>query len=444
VKNTPRQEQPPKVAPGPKQGGEIRARWAWVEEGVWTTPMLEALERGLKGGKWFCLIDKVSASTTLQLAWEGVKSNGGSAGVDGISVQRFTKDCQNRLLAVSEHLKARRYQPQPVKRVWIEKLGGGQRPLGIPTVRDRVVQNALRKVIEPIFEKEFAAHSFGFRPGRGCKDALRRVDALLQEGQVWVVDADLKSYFDTIPHDKLMELIKERIADGAVLKVLESFLKQGVMEALKYYKAGESGTPQGAVMSPLLANIYLNPLDQLMAGEGFAMVRYADDFVVLCADWDKAHRALEIIQQWVNQAGLTLHPEKTRIVDASQRGGFDFLGYHFERGKKWPRKKSMKKLRETVRSYTPRTSGRAMEQIIRQLNSVLRGWYEYFKHGLKSTMGETDRYVRGRLRSILRKRAGRRGRARGSDHHRHPNAYFATLGLFSLKEARALEIQSRT
>lgn len=334
MKTMPEQDKPSSVPERAQQDGGIRARWAWVEERVWTTPMLEALERGDKGRKWFRLIDKVSAEATLQRAWEGVQSNGGSAGVDGEGVKRFAENCQSRLLVVKEHLLARTYRPEPVRRVWIEKLGGGERPLGIPTVRDRVVQNALRKVIEPtprLRGKEFAAQSYGFRPGRGCKDALRRVDALLRAGKRWVVDADLKSYFDTIPHEKLMAMVEEQIADGGVLTLIRSFLKQGVMEGLRHFEAGESGTPQGAVMSPLLANIYLNPLDHLMAGKGYEMVRYADDFVVLCEDRERAEEALATIQQWVEQAGLTLHPEKTRIVDASSRGGFDFLGYHFER-----------------------------------------------------------------------------------------------------------------
>jgi RNA-directed DNA polymerase len=415
-----------------------------VEESVWTERMLEALETGLEGGRWFRLIDKVMSERTLQRAWEGVQSNGGSAGVDGITVKRFEKDCQNRLLAVKEQLQARTYQPSAVRRVWIDKPGGGQRPLGVPTVRDRVVQNALRKVIEPIFENTFAGHSYGFRPRRGCKDALRRVDALLTSGHHWVVDADLKSYFDTIPHAKLMEMIREHIADGRVLELIAAFLKQGVMEGLRHFEAGEEGTPQGAVISPLLANIYLNPLDHLMAGKGCEMVRYADDFVVLCRSQKEAEEALSHIQQWVEAHGLTLHPEKTRVVDASQRGGFDFLGYHFERGMKWPRQKSRDKLRDTLRAGTRRTNGHSMKQIIGHLNPKLRGWYGYYKHSLTNTLSETDQWLRGRLRGILRKRDGRKGRGRGADHHRYPNRYFAELGLFNLEGAKRAELRSST
>jgi RNA-directed DNA polymerase len=441
VKDTRDQNPPPTVPAKAAQGGEVRARWAWAEDRVWTERMLEALETGIKGGRWFCLIDKVMAERTLQRAWEGVASNGGSAGVDGITVQRFDKDCQSRLFAVKEQLQARTYRPLPVKRVWIDKPGGGQRPLGVPTVRDRVVQNALRMVIEPIFERQFAEHSYGFRPQRGCKDALRRVDALLHSGHHWVVDADLKSYFDTIPHGRLMEMVREHLADGRVLELIEAFLKQGIMEELKHYEAGESGTPQGAVISPLLANIYLNPLDHQMARAGYAMVRYADDFVILCRSRQEAEDALRAIQQWVEAHGLRLHPEKTRLVDARERGGFDFLGYHFERGHKWPRKKSMTKLRDTLRRHTRRTSGESLRAILERINPVLAGWYGYFKHGLTNVLADTDRWLRGRLRSILRKREGRKGRGRGNDHQRYPNSYFEALGVFNLEAAKQAELR---
>jgi len=444
VKDAREQDQPPSVPAKAPQGGEVRARWAWAEDCVWTERMLEALETGIKGGRWFRLIDKVMAERTLQRAWEGVASNGGSAGVDGITVQRFDKDCQSRLLAVKEHLQARTYRPMPVKRVWIDKPGGGQRPLGVPTVRDRVVQNALRMVIEPIFERQFAEHSYGFRPRRGCKDALRRVDALLHSGHHWVVDADLKSYFDTIPHGRLMEMVREHIADGRVLELIEAFLKQGVMEELQHYEAGESGTPQGAVISPLLANIYLNPLDHQMARAGYEMVRYADDFVILCRSRQEAEDALRAIQQWVEAHGLRLHPGKTRLVDARERGGFDFLGYHFERGYKWPRQKSITKLRDTLRRHTRRTSGESVRAILERINPVLAGWYGYFKHGLTNILADTDRWLRRRLRSILRKREGRKGRGRGHDHQRYPNRYFAALGVFNLEAAKQAELQSST
>jgi RNA-directed DNA polymerase len=401
--------------------------------------MLTALVTGRKGKRWFSLIDKVYRTETLQLAWEKVQSNAGGSGVDGITVGRFAKDCPLGLLVLNEQLRQATYQPKPVKRVWIPKPGSSEkRPLGIPTVRDRTVQTALRMVIEPIFEVKFAGHSYGFRPGRGCRDALRRVQNLLDEGCTWVVDADLKSYFDTIPHERLMARVEERIADGRVLALIQSYLEQGVMEGLSCYEAGEEGTPQGAVISPLLANVYLDPLDHLLAESGFELVRYADDFVILCRSREAAEAALSRVQTWVGENGLTLHPGKTRIVDATQQGGFDFLGYHFERGYRWPRKKSHDKLKRRIRELTPRrTCGASMQHCIEQLNEVLRGWYGYFKSSHWTTFAPVDKFVRGRLRSILRLRDNRRGRGRGRDHQTWPIHYFATRGLFSLRQAHA-------
>jgi RNA-directed DNA polymerase len=405
--------------------------------------MVTALARGVKGNQWFSLIDKVYADKTLELAWAKVRSNAGGSGVDRITIARFAKDCPRGLLDLKEQLRKASYQPLPVKRVWIPKPGTKQeRPLGIPAVRDRIVQTALRMVIEPIFEHHFAQHSYGFRPGRGCKDALRRVQALLDEGHTWIVDADLKSYFDTIPKDRLMSRVAQRIADGRVLALLQSYLDQEVMEELTLHESTDRGTPQGAVISPLLANIYLDPLDHLLAAGGVQMVRYADDFVLLCRSEDEAKAALARVQTWVQENGLTLHPEKTRIVDATQPGGFDFLGYHFERGYRWPRRKAMDRLKDKVRTLTARTSGESMDCSITRLNEVLRGWYGYFKHSHRTVFPHVDGYIRGRLRAILRKRAGRRGRARGRDHHRWPNRYFTELGLFSLTQAHASSDQS--
>ena len=440
---TPRERRPAIVPARDKQAGEAQRRRAWAEPGVWSERMLTALERGVKGNRWFSLIDKVSGDGTLELAWAKVRSNAGGSGVDRITVERFAKDCPRGLLDLQEQLRMASYQPLPVKRVWIPKPGTTERrPLGIPAVRDRIVQTALRLVIEPIFEHRFAEHSYGFRPGRGCKDALRRVQALLDEGSTWIVDADLKSYFDTIPKDRLMCRVEERIADGRVLALLRSYLDQGVLEELTLHEPTERGTPQGAVISPLLANLYLDPLDHLLADSGLQMVRYADDFVILCRSEDEAKSALARVQTWVGENGLTLHPEKTRIVDATQPGGFDFLGYHFERGYRWPRRKALDRLRDKVRQMTPRTSGDSLACTIARLNQTLRGWYGYFQHSHRTTFPAVDGYVRGRLRSILRKRAGRRGRGRGTDHQRWPNHYFTELGLFSLTQARVLLGQS--
>jgi RNA-directed DNA polymerase len=299
-----------------------------------------------------------------------------------------------------------------------------------------VVQTAVRAVLEPIFERDFAAQSYGFRPGRGCKDALRRVDELLKTGYTHIVDADLKSYFDTIPHDRLLAKVREKVSDGRVLKLIEAFLHQGVMDGLAEWTP-EQGTPQGAVISPLLSNIYLDPLDQMMAERSWEMVRYADDFVILCRSGEDAARVLEAVRQWTAEAGLTLHPTKTRIVDATTES-FDFLGYRFEGGTRRPRPKSLDKIKDTVRAQTGRNAGKSLSVIIATLNPTLRGWFGYFQHSHKWTFERIDGWIRMRLRSILRRRMGLRGRGRGEDHHRWPNWFFEAQGLFSLKTAHAL------
>lgn len=423
--------------PKAKQGREVPPRWEWTEASVWTERMVATLERGVKGGKWFSLVDKVWKMENLQSAAAKVRTNGGAAGVDGLSCEAYLKDSASRLQRLQGKLQQGSYEPRPVKRVWIPKLGSKElRPLGVPTVEDRIVQTALRNVIEPIFENHFAEHSYGFRPGRGAKDALRRVDQALKARKVWVVDADLKGYFDNIPQEPLMGLVEEHIADGRVLELIRKMLKQGVLESAKGWQPTERGTPQGAVISPLLANLYLNPLDHLMVRLGKEMVRYADDFVILCQSQAEAQEVLEQLRQWTAAAGLTLHPDKTRIVDANQKGGFDFLGYHFERGYRWPRDKSRTKFREAVRQKTGRSDPRPLEQIIADVNGTLRGWFNYFQHSVANIFVREDQWVRQRLRTIVRRRHKGQGRARGRDHQRWPNAYFTELGLFSLAIAR--------
>ena len=425
----------------PRTAGLARD-WSWTEPTVWTQRMLTALEQGVKGGKWYSLNDKLNTEATLRAAFAQVAANRGAAGVDHVTVEHYAKDADANLRRLSEELRQGSYRPQHIRRHYIPKPGSGEmRPLGIPTVRDRVVQTALRMVLEPIFERDFAAHSYGFRPNRGCKDALRRVQELLDAGYVHIVDADLKSYFDTIPKDRLMALIGQKVADGRIVALIASFLEQGVLDGEQEWTP-EQGTPQGAVVSPLLSNIFLDPLDHLMAERGFEMVRYADDFVVMCRSQEEATAALALVQQWTASAGLTLHPTKTRLVD-ERNDGFDFLGYHFEAGKRWPRSKSRKKLRDTIRAKTKRTSGHSMTQIIADVNRTLRGWFAYFKHSYRPTFRMEDGFVRRRMRSILRKRSHRKGsaKANGADHTRWTNAYFAELGLFSLQHAHDLACQ---
>ena len=397
--------------------------------------MLATLEQGVRGGRWHSLIDKLYPIATLRAAFAAVSANDGAAGVDHVTIERYASDLDANLERLSVALRNGSYRPQAIRRHHIPKLGSRElRPLGIPTVQDRVVQTALRMVLEPIYERDFAAQSYGFRPGMGCKDALRRVDELLKAGHVHVVDADLKSYFDTIPKGRLLALVAAKVADGRILALVEAFLGQSVLEDTQEW-VPEQGTPQGAVISPLLSNIYLDPLDHLMAEKGYEMVRYADDFVVLCQSPQEAAEALAAVQQWTVQAGLTLHTEKTRLVHA-WTDGFDFLGYHFERGRRWPRQKSMGRLKDTIRAKTRRTVGQALPRVIADINLTLRGWYGYYQHSYRPTFRMVDGWVRRRLRSILRRRSGARGIAstHGADQTRWPNAFFAKHGLFSLQD----------
>lgn len=425
---------PAPVAATPTQAGDTRDPWWWVERSIWTERMLTRLTSSESANRvWFTLVDKTYAPANLASAFIKVWRNGGSAGADAQTVAHFGRHAEEELSRLHEQLREGTYRPQPVRRAWIPKPGSRQkRPLGIPAVRDRIVQAALRHVLEPIFETEFAGHSYGFRPGRGAKDALRRVDTLLKAGHDWVVDADLKSYFDTIPHERLLALLQARVADGRVLALVEIFLRAGVLEEGKGWQSTESGTPQGGVISPLLANIYLDPLDHEMERAGWAMVRYADDFVILSRSQAEAQAALDAVRAWVAEAGLTLHPEKTRIVKANAPGGFDFLGYHFERGMRWPRKKSLNKLKDRLRAKTGRLDGRSLQAIVADMNRSLRGWYNYFQHSKANTFGTVDGYARRRLRSLLQWRRDGRGKGKGAAHQRWPNAWFARCGLLSL------------
>jgi RNA-directed DNA polymerase len=428
-----------------KQETETLGReWWWVEASIWTERMVSALGNGVKGNKWFSLIDKLNRPTTLEAAWRKGARNKGAAGVDGQSIERFAAQAERYLQELHDELKTGRYQPQPVKRVDIPKSDGRTRPLGIPTVKDRIVQQALKMVMEPIFEVQFCPESYGFRPGRSCKDALRTVDQLLKAGHTYVVDADLQGYFDSIPRDRLMALVENSISDGRVLSLVRSFLQQDIMKGMERWSP-TTGTPQGAVISPLLANIYLHPLDLLMEAKGYRMVRYADDFVILCQTAGEAQAALRDIQEWVTANGLTLHPDKTKLGDCRQPGqGFDFLGYRFETGQRLVRKKSLKALKDKVRSKTKRSRGNSLAQIVADLNPMLKGWYGYFKHATPGVFAYLDGFLRRRLRAILRKQQKRPGMGLcRADHQRWPNAFFANAGLFTLRAAYAKARHSR-
>ncbi len=425
---------------GELEGKSTREISSWANRVVWTDRMLNALLVGVRGGKWHALIDKVYSELNLFVSARKVIGKKGAAGVDRQSTEDFSEQEIAEIKRLHQQLRSGTYRPQAVRRVQIPKPGSNQkRPLGIPTVRDRAVQTALVNVIEPIFDNEFHDRSFGFRHGRSCHDALQVVEELLEDGHVFVVDADLQGYFDTIPKDRLMDLVRAKISDRRVLELVELFLNQSVLEELREWTP-ESGVPQGAVLSPLLSNLYLNKLDHRMAAAGYEMVRYADDFVILCRTQEQAAAALEEVKCFVIEAGLTLHPEKTHIVDSREKS-FDFLGYSFRGKFRFPRAKSHRKMVDTLRRLTPRKSGQSLEQTIREINRVTVGWFAYFRHCTWNIFDQYDGMIRRRLRRQLLKRH-RRNPKRLCRTRRWPNAYFRERGYRSLRLSHTAYVQS--
>ena len=406
----------------------------WVSPAAWTQNMMEALLKGrVKMGVWHSLIDKVWKRETLLEASSKVLRNKGNPGVDHVTCTMFKANEATELEKIEQGLKAGTYKPQRIKRVEIPKPGSREkRPLGIPTVRDRVVQAALKNVIEPIFENEFLDCSYGFRPKRGQKDALREVERLLLAGYCHVVDVDIRKFFDTIDHTILMTAIKQKIADGKVLELIESFLRAEVLA--EEIKVPDEGTPQGGIISPLLANIYLHPLDKQLTGAGYKMVRYADDMVIMCKTQDEAISGKELLIKILKQLKLELNEEKTHIVDFHQ--GYvsvEFLGYRFYRNKEGKIRrlvsvKSEKKFKDNIRARTSRMSGISLELTIVRINSYLKGWMSYFKNCSPTVMKRKDEYIRKRLRTILRKQHKKKGQGGGFDYFRWRNKYFEDLG----------------
>lgn len=392
------------------------------------------LENRVRGGKWHALIDKVYAPLNLFTASRKVTGKRKAAGVDGQSCEAFEEHLLVETRRLSEEIRTGSYRPNAVRRVHIPKPGrpNETRPLGIPTVRDRVVQRAIVNVIEPILDHQFHERSFGFRHGRGAHDALRIVEQKLQAGYVYVVDADLKGYFDTIPKDRLLALVQEHISDSRMLHLIKMFLDQNILEELREWTP-VAGVPQGAVLSPVMSNLYLNPLDHQMADSGFEMVRYADDFVVLCRSQSEAESALQMITAWVETAGLTLHPTKTKIVD-SRVESFAFLGYSFRGDQIYPRRESLAKMKTRIKELTPRKRPGSIDRIAAELTSVLRGWFGYFRHCRWTIFKALDAKIRSRLRQLLLQR--HRNNPQGLPRtQRWPNDFFAKAGLYSLRDA---------
>ena len=401
------------------------------------------LQDKVKGGKWHTLIDKVYGELNLYVSARKVTGKDGAAGVDGQTCDEFDQHLIAETRLLGEQLKGQTYRPAAVRRVQIPKPGRPDetRPLGIPTVRDRVVQRAVLHVIEPILDHQFHERIFGFRHGRGAHDALRIVEQKLQEGYSLRGRCGLARLlrFDSIPKDRLLKLIQEHISDSRMLKLIQLFLDQNILEELREWTP-IAGVPQGAVLSPVLSNLYLNPLDHEMADGGFEMVRYADDFVVLCRSRFEAEVALLTITEWVEQAGLTLHPTKTKIVD-SRTESFAFLGYSFRGDKIYPRRESLAKMKARIKELSPRKRSGSLESIVQELNRVLIGWFGYFRHSRWTIFKDLDAKIRSRLRRLLLKRH-RKNPQRLPRQQRWPNAYFTEVGLWSLREAHNRFAQS--
>lgn len=384
--------------------------------------MAEKVSTGKKI-KVHSLIDKVCHPTNLEMAWKKVKANRGAGGIDGIYMDEFKKIAEEELKSLHGQLKGGTYEPLPVKRVYIPKRGklGEKRPLGIPTIKDRVCQQALKNRMEPIFEKTFNNCSFGYRPGRSPHDGMKKIWREIQQGSEWIVDGDLRDYFGTVNHGKLIDMVAEQVSDGRILELIRKMLKAGYVEKACKHET-TAGTPQGSVISPLLSNIYLTPFDNAMTKKGFKLTRFADDWLIVCKSREEAEKALRTAKEEVEKLGLTLHPDKTRITNI--KWGFEFLGYKIKQGKglrlpkdkiktaanalnlyAFPSDKSIKRFMDTIRQRTKRRIPMKLKELIDNINPVIRGWGTFYrKSHVRKLFNRLDRWVIRRLWSHRLKR----------------------------------------
>ncbi len=376
--------------------------------------------------RFYQMYDKVWRRDILEYAWKLVSSKKGKPGIDGISIEQIRKREEQFIDELQRELKGKVYNPQPVLRVYIPKPNGKKRPLGIPTVKDRVVQMSMKIVIEPVFEADFEENSYGFRPKRNTRGALNDIKSHLLRGYKQVVDADLTSYFDNIPHDKLMNMISDRIIDKMILKLIKMWLKVPIYEDGKYMggKRNKKGTPQGGVISPLLSNIYLNKLDKELNKESrktiMRLVRYADDFVVLAGRGiDQVYTKVQKVLTTLN---LELNETKTRIRNLREGDTLDFLGFTFRQVRSWkngkpfilttPSKNAMKKIKTTVKHMLTEKNNDKLDKVIIKLNRILEGWMNYFRYENSSkAFSILNQYVRKKVIRFIRKRQGRKGYA---------------------------------
>ncbi|ADO76363.1 group II intron reverse transcriptase/maturase [Halanaerobium praevalens] len=376
---------------------------------------------------YYTLKDKVTKIRNMKAAAKHVLDKGGSAGVDRIDTVEFKENYAVHMRELYREFLEDRYQPKPALRVFIPKSDGRQRPLGIPTVKDRIAQAAVRGILEPIYEKEFCDCSLGFRKGKSQIDAINKIEEYKEQGYKWVLDADIKGFFDNINHELLIEFIRQKVTDGWVIEIIKSWLTMGVMKDGEYIPK-EKGTPQGGVISPLLANIFLHEFDKIMVERGYKLVRFADDFVVMTKSKRKAKRAYEVVKEIITEKlKLELHPEKTVITNFGE--GFVFLGFEFIAWRyKRPRKKSLEKFKDKVRKVTKRNQPWKVDSIIKRLNPKIYGWANYFGHGnVKKLFWRLDKWIRMRLRSYMEKK-----KAVMNQNKRIPNSFFRKKGLVSL------------